>query len=221
MQGLCWGLQVMLGILIQLQLLALTVQVHCCPLDLEVPGEVPGDQSGQGSAFSVQLTVGQSFCPSFCRWTPPSFLNPIASFLMSCFACLMLLFCHQLSSNSMSVFCVFACARRHRCPSVAGMLKKHRAYCRICRSEIVKLNLVLRFVPAEFVRFASALFVTIWLSTLCQSFSSDRPTSAHVDTTLLRSTGQICYSERFLWWSTMPASQHIASALIQVFICQV
>ena len=58
MQGLCWGLQVTLGIVIQLQLLALAVQVHCPQLGLEVPGEL----SGQGSAFSVQLTVGQSFC---------------------------------------------------------------------------------------------------------------------------------------------------------------
>ena len=81
--------------------------------------------------------------------------------------------------------------------SVAGMLKKHRAYVTFRRSEAFQLNLVSRFVPAKFVRFASAPIVRIWLSTLCQSCSSDRPTSAHVDTTLLRSTGQICYSERF------------------------
>ena len=45
----------MLGILIQLQLLALTVQVHCPQLGREEPGEVPGEQSGQGllSHFSL------------------------------------------------------------------------------------------------------------------------------------------------------------------------
>ncbi|DBB05344.1 TPA: hypothetical protein ACH3X3_010564 [Trebouxia sp. C0006] len=41
------------------------------------------------------------------------------------------------------------------------------------------------FVAAEFARFASAPFVRMRLSTLCQ-ITSDRLTSAHIVTTLLR-----------------------------------
>lgn len=133
-------------------------------------------------------------------------------------------FCSVISClrHSVKKICVSGCARCHCCTSVAGLLKKHLASrWSFFRSEVVQLNLLSSsvtagmstFVAAEFARFASALFVRMRLSTLCQ-ITSDRLTSAHIVTTLLRPAAQICHLEWLPLGSTMPTS---LSALSEVF----